>query len=114
MFPQAGVDPEGFLGLEFRHFFLQPMDGPERAANTQLALDYCLKHPRWRLSLQTHKILGNPVKAGNGVRRKRPVNDAEFRIVDRPFMFARADSQELPAAAYCAIPFGLYSTPFKI
>jgi 7-carboxy-7-deazaguanine synthase (Cx14CxxC type) len=60
VFPQAGVDPEEFLGLEFRHFFLQPMDGRERAANTQQALDYCLKHPRWRLSLQTHKILGIP------------------------------------------------------
>jgi 7-carboxy-7-deazaguanine synthase (Cx14CxxC type) len=60
VFPQTGVDPERFLGLKFRHFFLQPMDGPERSANTQLALDYCLKHPRWRLSLQTHKILGIP------------------------------------------------------
>ena len=60
VFPQRGAEPELFEELSFRHFFLQPMDGPERIANTQLALDYCLKHPRWRLSLQTHKILGIP------------------------------------------------------
>jgi 7-carboxy-7-deazaguanine synthase (Cx14CxxC type) len=60
VFPQAGIDPEDFSRLSFRHFFLQPMDGPDRAANTQLALTYCLEHPRWRLSLQTHKFLGIP------------------------------------------------------
>jgi 7-carboxy-7-deazaguanine synthase len=60
VFPQADAQPEWFEGLEFRHFFLQPMDGPERALNTELALRYCLEHPRWRLSLQTHKILGIP------------------------------------------------------
>jgi 7-carboxy-7-deazaguanine synthase len=60
VFPQAGVDPEDFSELAFRHFFLQPMDGPDRAANTELALRYCMEHPRWRLSLQTHKILGIP------------------------------------------------------
>ena len=60
VFPQAGIDPEDFTELAFRHFFLQPMDGPERAANTELALRYCMEHPRWRLSLQTHKILGIP------------------------------------------------------
>jgi 7-carboxy-7-deazaguanine synthase len=60
VFPQAGVEPEDLGGLAFRHFFLQPMDGPERAVNTELTLKYCMEHPRWRLSLQTHKILGIP------------------------------------------------------
>ncbi|MGH9396873.1 MAG: 7-carboxy-7-deazaguanine synthase [Terriglobia bacterium] len=60
VYPQEGAQPEEFERLNFRHFFLQPMDGPDRAANTQLALDYCMKHPQWRLSLQTHKILGIP------------------------------------------------------
>lgn len=60
VYPQAGIEPEDLLALDFRHFCLQPMDGPSRAENTALALDYCLKHPRWRLSLQTHKILGIP------------------------------------------------------
>ena len=60
MFPQAGIAPEDFEALPFRHFFLQPMDGPERARNTALAIDFCLAHPRWRLSLQTHKLLGIP------------------------------------------------------
>jgi 7-carboxy-7-deazaguanine synthase (Cx14CxxC type) len=58
VFPQADAPPEAFEGLSFTHFFLQPMDGPERARNTQLALEYCLAHPRWRLSQQTHKSLG--------------------------------------------------------
>ena len=58
VFPQTGVDPKSFEALSFRHFFLQPMDGPERATNTKLAVQYCLAHPVWRLSLQTHKILG--------------------------------------------------------
>jgi 7-carboxy-7-deazaguanine synthase len=60
VFPQAGVDPERFAGLPFERFFLQPMDGPDRAAATKAAIDYCLAHPRWRLSLQTHKYLGIP------------------------------------------------------
>jgi 7-carboxy-7-deazaguanine synthase len=60
VFPQANVDPREFEGLDFRHFFVQPMDGPDRVRNTQLAVDYCLEHPRWRLSLQTHKFLGIP------------------------------------------------------
>lgn len=60
VFPQAGADPGDFEALAFRHFFLQPMDGPSRAVNTELALRYCLDHPQWRLSLQTHKLLGIP------------------------------------------------------
>jgi 7-carboxy-7-deazaguanine synthase len=60
VYPQTGADPAKFEMLSFRHFFLQPMDGPDRAANTELALRYCLDHPRWRLSLQTHKFLGIP------------------------------------------------------
>ncbi|BCU08167.1 7-carboxy-7-deazaguanine synthase [Allochromatium tepidum] len=58
IYPQPGLEPEHFTGLGFRHFFLQPMDGPHRVANTRLAVDYCKAHPRWRLSLQTHKWLG--------------------------------------------------------
>jgi 7-carboxy-7-deazaguanine synthase (Cx14CxxC type) len=60
VFPQDGLDPEDFAALDFRHFFLQPMDGPNRAANTERAMRYCLEHPQWRLSLQTHKLLGIP------------------------------------------------------
>ncbi|HKV72986.1 MAG TPA: 7-carboxy-7-deazaguanine synthase [Gemmatimonadales bacterium] len=60
VFPQTGGDPARYRGLSFRHFFLQPMDGPERERNTALALQYCLTHPEWRLSLQTHKMLGIP------------------------------------------------------
>jgi 7-carboxy-7-deazaguanine synthase len=58
VFPQPTAPPERFAGLDFSHFFLQPMDGPSVAANTQLAIQYCLAHPRWRLSLQTHKQAG--------------------------------------------------------
>lgn len=60
VFPQIGADPEDFESLEFGHFFLQPMDGPSRTVNTELAVRYCLDHPVWRLSLQTHKFLGIP------------------------------------------------------
>jgi 7-carboxy-7-deazaguanine synthase len=58
IFPQPGAEPERFEGLDFRHFFLQPMDGPARELNTRLAVQYCLAHPQWRLSLQTQKLLG--------------------------------------------------------
>jgi 7-carboxy-7-deazaguanine synthase len=58
VYPQHAALPERFEALAFEHFFLQPMDGSERAANTRAAVDYCLAHPRWRLSLQAHKILG--------------------------------------------------------
>jgi 7-carboxy-7-deazaguanine synthase (Cx14CxxC type) len=58
IYPQAGAEPERYAELEFAHFFLQPMDGPERERNTQLAVRYCLAHPKWRLSLQTQKVLG--------------------------------------------------------
>lgn len=58
VYPQEGAPPESFAQLEFDHFFLQPMDGPEIGRNTELAIDYCLRHPRWRLSIQTHKLVG--------------------------------------------------------
>ena len=60
VFPQAEPEaqPERFEGLAFRHFSLQPLDGPDVDQNTRLAVKYCLEHPRWRLSLQTHKLLG--------------------------------------------------------
>ena len=60
VFPQEGGEPGRFEGLAFRHFFLQPMDGPRRDENTRLAIEYCLAHPHWRLSLQTHKLVGIP------------------------------------------------------
>jgi 7-carboxy-7-deazaguanine synthase (Cx14CxxC type) len=60
VFPQQNADPSAFEGLAFRHFILQPMDGLLRQRNTELALRYCLSHPRWRLGLQTHKLLGIP------------------------------------------------------
>lgn len=60
VFPQVGAEPERFRDLAFRHFFLQPMDGPQRSQHTEDALQYCLTHPQWRLSLQTHKILQIP------------------------------------------------------
>ena len=60
VYPQAGGEPERFADLEFEQFFLQPMDGPDREHNTELALAYCLAHPQWRLSIQTHKLLGIP------------------------------------------------------
>ena len=58
VFPQPGAEPERFQDLAFDHLLLQPMDGPSRAANTARAVQYCLDHPRWKLSLQTHKQLG--------------------------------------------------------
>jgi 7-carboxy-7-deazaguanine synthase (Cx14CxxC type) len=58
VFPQEGAAPELYEQLQFRHFVLQPMDGPRREENTQLALAYCLAHPQWRLSQQIHKMLG--------------------------------------------------------
>ena len=58
VYPQPGVDPAGFEAMDFERFLLQPMDGPERLANTEAAIAYCLAHPRWRLSVQTHKYLG--------------------------------------------------------
>jgi 7-carboxy-7-deazaguanine synthase len=58
VYPQEDGEPERYEHLDFDHFFLQPMDGPDVEANTRLALEYCLAHPRWRLSLQTHKVLG--------------------------------------------------------
>jgi 7-carboxy-7-deazaguanine synthase len=60
VYPQAGVDPARFESLAFKTFRLQPMDGPRRAANTEAAVAYCLAHPLWRLSVQTHKYLGLP------------------------------------------------------
>ena len=60
VFPQEGAPPERFEGLRFEHFFLQPMDGPTRDRNTRLAVSFCLENPKWRLSIQTHKLLGIP------------------------------------------------------
>ena len=60
VYPQAEAPPQRFERLDFQHFFLQPMDGPDRDRNTELAIAYCLEHPRWRLSLQTHKLMGIP------------------------------------------------------
>jgi 7-carboxy-7-deazaguanine synthase len=58
VYPQQNAEPETFVDLAFQRFSLQPMDGPDVAENTERAIDYCLRHPQWRLSLQTHKTLG--------------------------------------------------------
>jgi 7-carboxy-7-deazaguanine synthase (Cx14CxxC type) len=60
VFPQPLADPARFEHMDFERFLLQPMDGPQRVENTQAAIAYCLAHPRWRLSVQTHKYLGIP------------------------------------------------------
>ena len=60
VYPQDKALPERFADLDFERFYLQPMDGPDRDRNTQLAVAYCLSHPQWRLSVQTHKYLGLP------------------------------------------------------
>lgn len=60
VYPQAGLAPADVEGLDFTHFFLQPMDGPDVADHTAAVVRYCLEHPRWRLSLQTHKLIGIP------------------------------------------------------
>jgi 7-carboxy-7-deazaguanine synthase len=60
IYPQEGLSPDSLQALSFRHFWLQPMDGANRVPNTAAAVAYCLRHPRWRLSLQTHKLIGIP------------------------------------------------------
>ena len=60
VYPQTGVDPAAYADWNFEHFFLQPMDNALRADNTAKAVEYCLQHPQWRLSLQTHKLIGIP------------------------------------------------------
>ncbi len=60
VYPQADAPPERFQHLDFAHFFLQPMDGPDRVLHTAAAVAYCMRHPQWRLSLQTHKLIGIP------------------------------------------------------
>lgn len=58
VYPQSELDPEQFINWKFNHFFLQPMDGPDIEENIRKTINYCLKNPQWRLSLQTHKIIG--------------------------------------------------------
>lgn len=60
VYPQPGAEPARFERWDFDHFFLQPMDGPDAARNLRAAIDFCMEHPRWRLSLQTHKLMGIP------------------------------------------------------
>ncbi len=60
VYPQRGLAPASLSRLRFRQFFLQPMDGPQRSRHTRLAVAYCKRHPQWRLSLQTHKMIGIP------------------------------------------------------
>jgi 7-carboxy-7-deazaguanine synthase (Cx14CxxC type) len=60
VYPQNGAEPHKYEALQFRHFFLQPMDGPSGKTNTDLAVDYCKAHPNWRLSIQSHKVIGIP------------------------------------------------------
>jgi 7-carboxy-7-deazaguanine synthase len=58
VYPQPDAEPERYVSMDFKNFFLQPMDGPRLRENTELAIRYCMEHPRWRLSLQTHKMVG--------------------------------------------------------
>jgi 7-carboxy-7-deazaguanine synthase len=58
VYPQQENHPEDYVHLRFSHYYLQPLDDPNRAENTQKTIDYCLKHPQWKLSVQTHKYLG--------------------------------------------------------
>jgi len=60
VYPQEGFEPQQFEKMEFDHFFLQPLDGPNKERNTKRTVDYCMSFPRWRLSIQTHKVLGIP------------------------------------------------------
>jgi organic radical activating enzyme len=60
VYPQRGAEPERFASLDFEHFYLQPMDGPQVRENTLDAVNYCLRNPQWKLSLQTHKFIGIP------------------------------------------------------
>ena len=60
VFPQEGVNPNNFIGLDFNHFFLQPLDDANLAKNSQMAVQYCMSHSKWRLSTQTHKVLNIP------------------------------------------------------
>jgi 7-carboxy-7-deazaguanine synthase (Cx14CxxC type) len=60
VWPQVGIDPADLAGWDFRHFLIQPLDGPERAASMTAAIDYVMNHPLWRLSLQSHKVIGLP------------------------------------------------------
>ena len=60
VYPQVGAEPERYADLEFAHFFVQPMDNAQRAANTAAAIEYCKSNPKWRLSLQIHKLVGIP------------------------------------------------------
>lgn len=60
VFPQPGAEPERYADFTFDHYYLQPMDGPRGEANTQLTLQYCLRHPQWKMSVQTHKVLAIP------------------------------------------------------
>jgi len=60
VFPQTDIDPAEYTGWDFQHFFIQPMDGPSLSSNTQASLSYCTHHPRWKLSIQTHKLLDIP------------------------------------------------------
>jgi 7-carboxy-7-deazaguanine synthase len=58
LFPQKGLQPEGLIGLDFQYFFMQPIDGPRLKENMALAVKYCMEHPKWRLSIQMHKVIG--------------------------------------------------------
>ena len=60
VFPQEGIDPKAFEGLVFQHYYLQPMDSEMQEENTRACVDYCLSNPKWKLSLQTHKLIGLP------------------------------------------------------
>ncbi len=60
VYPQTGINPSDFENFDFNHFYIQPMDSPFQAQNTEAAIDYCKAHPQWKLSIQTHKLLNIP------------------------------------------------------
>ena len=102
VYPQPGAEPENFAALAFRHFFLQPMDGPARAANTELALRYCMAHPQWRLSLADAQDPGDSVN--NELDPRCSAIDepsaAELPVLVRSLAFRASASASQPRAAF--------------
>ncbi len=94
IYPQEGAPPERFAGQDFAHFFLQPMDNAVRAANTQAATAYCLAHPQWRLSLQTHKFWESSSSRGDQPAMGMGHAGIRWIVIDRA-KAAEADSPSL-------------------
>ncbi len=113
VYPQDDIDPADYKPLSFDHFFLQPMDGPSLEANTQAAIDYCKRHPKWRLSVQTHKMLGygSSWKSTKSSLSKLPTAAActarsQMRSPARAFVSSR-DLRRCSSAATDRMGYGL-------